>query len=124
MPMVPDKTLWRLNSECAMSWKCLEDRLVHISNTLLGEVGEPLPLHFNYFPLPSTKGYLQTHSTSETDMRSMAKSCDTFMPLMAMCTMAISFMNSKDHDTTNTSWPLWMKLLKEKCGSMRDAWRT
>src|SRR5882724_4242398 len=51
----------------------------------------------------------------------MAKSHDTFVPLMAMCSMAISFVNSKDHDTTNTSWPLWMKLLKEKCG-IHEGW--
>jgi len=54
-------------------------------------------------------------------MQSMAKSCDIFMPLMAMCSMAISFMNNKDHDATDTSWPLWMKLLEEKCG-IHEAW--
>src|SRR5882724_6978676 len=113
MPVVPDKTLWRLNSECATSWKCLEDALVQISNTLLGEVGVPLPLHFNYFPLPSTKGYLQTHSTSEMAMQSAAKSCDMFMPLMAMCSMAISFVNSKDCDATNTSWNLRQSLITQ-----------
>ena len=121
MPVVPDKTLWRLNSECATSWKHLEEALVRISNTLLGEAGVPLPFHFTYFPLPSTKGYLQTHSTSETAMRSVAKSHDTFVPLMAMCSMAISFVNSKDCDSTDTSWPLWMKLLKEKCG-IHEGW--
>src|SRR5882724_3711073 len=54
-------------------------------------------------------------------MQSAAKLCNTFMPLMAMCSIAISFMNSKDHDTINTSWPLWMKLLKEKCG-IHEGW--
>src|SRR5882724_939469 len=77
MPMVPDQTLWRLNSGCATSWKHFENPLVQISHSLLGEAGVPLPLHFNYFPLPSTKGYLRTHSTSEMAMRSMAKLCDT-----------------------------------------------
>jgi len=51
----------------------------------------------------------------------MAKSHNTFVPLMVMHSMAISFVNSKDHDATNTSWPLWMKLLKEKCG-VHEGW--
>src|SRR5882724_2310361 len=80
MPVVPNKTLWRINSECTTSWKHLEDTLVRISNTLLGEAGVPLPLHFNYFPLPSTKGYLWTHCTSEMAVLSTAKSHDTFVP--------------------------------------------
>ena len=61
MPLVHDGNLWRLNSECATSWKHLEDALVLISRTLLAEAGLPLPLHFKYFPLPSTKGYLSWH---------------------------------------------------------------
>ena len=113
--------MWRLNYECATSWKHLEDTLVLISRTLLAEVGLPLPLHFKYFPLPSTKGYLQTHGTSDTAMQCMAKSRDTFVPLLALCSMAISFVIRKDRDATDTSWPLWMKVLKETHG-IHEAW--
>ena len=95
MPLVHDGKLWRLNYECATSWKCLEDALVLISRTLLAEVGLPLPLHFKYFPLPSAKGYLWTHGTSDMAMRCAAKSHDTFVPLMALCSMAISFVICK-----------------------------
>jgi len=38
-----------------------------------------------------------------------------------MCSMAISFVNSMDRDTTDTSWSRWMKLLKEKCG-IHEGW--
>ena len=35
--------------------------------------------------------------------------------------MAISFVIHKDCDATDTSWPLWMKVLKETCG-VHEAW--
>src|SRR6266481_7803792 len=43
------------------------------------------------------------------------------VPLMAMCSMAISLVNCKDHDATTGSRPLWMQLLKDKC-SVHEAW--
>ena len=123
MPLERDQTLWRLHSDTTVSWKCLEDALVYILNTLMNEAGVPVPLDFGYFALPSTKGYLRSHGTADTAMRCASRSRDTFVPLMAMCSMAISLVNCKDHDATTGSRPLWMQLLKDSSVSMRHGWR-
>jgi hypothetical protein len=38
-----------------------------------------------------------------------------------MCSMAISFINCMDREATTTLRPLWMKILKERCG-VHEAW--
>ncbi|KAF8574430.1 hypothetical protein K439DRAFT_1624325 [Ramaria rubella] len=73
-----------------MSLNLIEIGLQCISQALFLASGFWLLLYFDFFPSPTSKGYLWTHRSPELAEKQALISRDAFVPLMAMCSMAIT----------------------------------
>ncbi|KAF8575393.1 hypothetical protein K439DRAFT_1370057 [Ramaria rubella] len=90
IPLEQENQTWKLMRSIAESWNLIEIGLQCISQALFSASGFSLPLYFDFFPSPTSKGYLQTHQSPELAEKQALISRDAFVPLMAMCSMAIA----------------------------------
>lgn len=112
LPLEEHQGKWRLCSHLSESWKDLEDRLIYVSNILMG-LRISSPLHFEPFPFPSKFGYLRSHTTREIAFRAACNSRQAFIQLGSLCTYAIA-MSAHTQSDLDGAAPRWMKCLHQK----------
>src|SRR5882724_6400745 len=110
MPLQADRAVWKLSSSVAATWQHLEDTLLFVAGVLIPKLGMIFPLSFTDCPMPQTKGYLQTHKTSNIALQCALKSLNAFLPLIAKCSMAIAHATNDSSPTMSTPW--WIEYLK------------
>ena len=82
-------------------------------NTLFQEVDAIFPLDIEDYPLPMEFGYLRSHVRETTARKCALMSRDVFLPLMAMCSFAISFHPSPPGRPISAD-PPWVDILVNK----------
>jgi hypothetical protein len=90
LPIVRERSFWRLSPTVVTQWSQLETALQSIIKTLLKASRVLLPLDFQWFKQPSAFGYQQAFPSDKTLRRLVFKSRDAFIPLLALCSFAIS----------------------------------
>ncbi|KAF7973281.1 hypothetical protein HWV62_15649 [Athelia sp. TMB] len=91
-----------LKDEVYEEWYQLEIALVHVANELIAFRGVALPLQWALFPLPSRYNYREGHMGQDKFVKSIILACDTFVPLMSVCTFAIAM--TQDFRSKNPPW--------------------
>ncbi|KAF8573672.1 hypothetical protein K439DRAFT_1624898 [Ramaria rubella] len=105
IPIEQKRQTWTLLRSVANSWEFTENSLQWLAQTMFDVSGFSLPLDFDFFPLPLSKGYLHTHRSLEVVQRFASISHNMFVPLMAMCSIAISLYNyTPPHHNLKMHW--------------------
>ncbi|KIJ25864.1 hypothetical protein M422DRAFT_55772 [Sphaerobolus stellatus SS14] len=87
--------LWMLHKEIVQSWMPLERALYMIANALMKEAKIAFDLNFDFLPLPSSRGYLQTHKSEENAVKCIYWSRDTFLGLLAIISLGVLLFERK-----------------------------
>lgn len=107
VPVQKSLNQWSLAPAIVASWMSLENALIWVSNFLLTKspvANEGVfPLDFKIFTAPSRFGYYKTYDVQEKCRRSVMRSRDAFVPLMALCTMAIATWSKLPETATDTT---------------------
>lgn len=110
VPIVREGAFFILEEKVRHSWQRLENALRWVANALLSSNNVLLPLGFNAGPFPSSYGYISRHMEERFARQCAMKSRDAFVPLMALCTFAISI--TKPSQTIPGQSPRWVSLLQ------------
>jgi hypothetical protein len=105
---------WKLSPELAQHWENLEHCLSFVSQEIISATNPLFSLEFRYFPCPTHYGYLRPHRSEIVAQKCAMRACDAFAPLMAMCSLSLSFFHgaTNPHDAD----PVWVKnILKSGC---------
>jgi len=101
---------YRLSAAVREKWRDLEYSFLIVAQELLSQApGGLFPLESRYFPFPHTYGYLRDHTRERAARKCAMRSRDAFIPLMALCSMGISFYTATL--VTHGDEPRWVKIL-------------
>ncbi|TCD67304.1 hypothetical protein EIP91_000274 [Steccherinum ochraceum] len=113
------------------SWLSLESALLWVASFLINSspvANQLFPLDLSTFTTPSKCGYTRLFYDEEKCRRCVMRSRDAFVPLMAVCTMAIAIRSAEDEgkekavevgeDPDADVCPSWAVALKEKAASI------
>jgi hypothetical protein len=108
LPIVYDYG-WRLSRNVADSWWSLEECLLAITVELFTSASVFHSLDFAYFRKPSQYGYRRAFTKRHRARNCCMNAHDAFVPLMALCSYAISLTPSFTDEN-----PKWVSKLEEK----------
>lgn len=115
IPLEYIRTCWEMPKDLAYSWWSLEECLAAVANELLTWVrfpnytGPPKNFGIMFFPKPSSFGYRRAFFNRAVCVRCCIRSRDAFIPLMALCSYAISLTPSFTDEN-----PSWVQRLEER----------
>jgi hypothetical protein len=90
IPIVADGFVYRLSPSVAETQQRLELALIFVTESLNTQSRFALPLDFRFFRVPESFSYMRTHKQRRFAIKCAMMSQDAFIPLMAMCSMAIA----------------------------------
>jgi hypothetical protein len=112
-PLECDGVRFRLSTNICEKWLNFEYALQLMINTLFQAVNVIFPLDIEDYPLLTDFGYPRLHVHETTARKCALMSQDAFLPLMAMCSFAISFHPSHP-DQPISADPPWVDILINK----------
>ena len=121
LPIIREGNWYLLDPNIQQSWWRLETALRWMANVLLTSNNTLLPLGFNAGPFPSSYGYTKKHVEEHFARGCAMKSREGFVPLMALCTFAISLTKPSSGPQTSSKTPRWVELLQAQ-QPIHDSW--
>jgi hypothetical protein len=107
--------MWGLCPEVAKQWQLLESHLIAATEHIFTEANVRHTPGFTWFRTPSAYFYLKRFNTCQRMVECAMSARDAFLPLMAICSYAISLT----HNFTVESAP-WGIMLQAK--GLRPEW--
>jgi len=119
-PVIQTNEGWCLDLALRERWFRLEECMYATAKHLLTNQGV-MNSTFDVYPYPRSFGFAACHPTQGAARRAALKSRDAFVPLMALCSFAISYhiqpFDITNHRNPSAQSPSWARLLVDKCGA-------
>jgi hypothetical protein len=112
LPIVRSGGWYFLEPQVQQQWWRLEMALRWVANVILSSGAALLSLGFNAGPYPSSYGYTRNHTEERFARYCAMKARDAFVPLMALCTFAISTTKQSIQHQTANHVPKWVEMLQ------------
>jgi hypothetical protein len=112
---------WKLDHSLAEQWENLERALSFLSMEIISDTKVLFPLEFRSFPSPNSYGYLRTHRSERFARKCAIRARDAFAPLMAMCSLGLSYFHGELSSTPPNKDPIWVTNIL-KSGAIHPEW--
>ena len=109
-PVVQVGSQWQLRPDLIRQWDQLETALIHMSDILMGQCRFALSLNAINYRYPNDFGYKRAHKTYDAAVRCARNSRNSFVPLLASCSMGMALAVVLD-GVSRAPMPAWIHYL-------------